>query len=117
MALAEKMSGLPAAGRDHDDAPAPRSAIPAAILLRSRVISATAHPDGIVVVTMEDRDARNMFSDAFVEGVTEAFAHIEQTPAYKVVILTGFDRYFASGGTKEGLVAIQQGKATFVDVK
>jgi len=40
---------------------------------------------------MEDRDARNMFSEALMKGLTEAFAHIEQTPAYKVVILTGYD--------------------------
>ena len=52
-----------------------------------------------------------------IEGVTEAFAHIEQTPAYKVVILTGYDSYFASGGTKESLLAIGQGKARFTDVK
>ena len=66
---------------------------------------------------MEDRDAKNMFSDAFIEGVREVFAHIEQTPAYKVVILTGYDSYFASGGTKESLLAIQAGKARFTDSK
>ncbi|MCU1245945.1 MAG: hypothetical protein JWN02_1855, partial [Acidobacteria bacterium] len=81
------------------------------------VISVTAHPEGIVVVKMEDREARNMFSDAFVEGMAEAFAHIEESPAYKVVILTGYDSYFASGGTKEGLLAIQQGKAKFTDFR
>src|SRR5262249_50340964 len=64
---------------------------------------------------MEDREAKNMFSEALIEGVREAFAHIEKTPAYKVVILTGYDSYFASGGDKEGLLAIQQGKARFTD--
>ncbi|HEU4887433.1 MAG TPA: SDR family NAD(P)-dependent oxidoreductase [Thermoanaerobaculia bacterium] len=85
------------------------------IALQSRVVSATAHPDGIVVIEMADRDAKNMFSVALVEGVAEAFAHIEQTPGYKVVILTGYDSYFASGGTKESLLAIQEGSARFTD--
>ncbi|MCX2765223.1 enoyl-CoA hydratase-related protein, partial [Aquimarina muelleri] len=33
------------------------------------------------------------------------------------VVLTGYDTYFASGGTKESLLAIQQGKAKFTDTK
>src|SRR6185436_1882613 len=85
--------------------------------LRSSAVTVTAHPGGIVVVTMEDRQAKNMFSDALVEGLTEAFAHIEQSPAYNVVVLTGYDTYFASGGTKESLLAIQEGKAKFTDYK
>ena len=80
-------------------------------------MSATAYPEGIVVVKMEDREARNMFSEAFMDGVREAFAHIEQTPEYKVVVLTGYDSYFCSGGTKESLLAIQEGKAKFTDYK
>ncbi|HEX9981683.1 MAG TPA: SDR family NAD(P)-dependent oxidoreductase [Thermoanaerobaculia bacterium] len=87
------------------------------IPLQSSVVTATAHPDGIVVVTMEDRVAKNMFSEALVEGMQEAFANIERMPACKVVILTGFDSYFASGGTKETLLAIHEGKARFTDVK
>src|SRR5207244_9973368 len=82
-----------------------------------KVITATAHSEGIVVVKMEDREAKNMFSEAFIEGITEVFAHINETPAYKVVILTGYDSEFASGGTKEDLLAIQEGKAKFTDFK
>ncbi|HKO55065.1 MAG TPA: SDR family NAD(P)-dependent oxidoreductase, partial [Thermoanaerobaculia bacterium] len=98
-----------------DEAAQPLTA-PAPIALRSTVVTATAHPDGIVVVKMEDREAKNMFSEALVEGIAEAFAHIDQSPAYKVVILTGYDDYFASGGTKESLLAIQEGRARFTDV-
>ncbi len=97
------------------DAIAESVTAPTPIALQSRVVTATAHPDGIVVVTMEDRDAKNMFSEAFVDGVREVFAHIENTPAYKVVVLTGYDSYFASGGTKEALLAIQQGRTKFTD--
>ncbi len=90
---------------------------PTAIALRSTVISATAHPEGVVVVSMQERDAKNMFSEALVSGLKEAFAHIAQTPAYKAVVLTGYDSYFATGGTMETLLAIQQGQAQFTDEK
>jgi acyl transferase domain-containing protein/enoyl-CoA hydratase/carnithine racemase/acyl carrier protein/SAM-dependent methyltransferase/ribosomal protein S18 acetylase RimI-like enzyme len=115
--LQEKIRSLPAALKweRKDEAPEPQVAAPTPIALHSKVVTATAHPDGIVVVKMEDRESKNMFSDALVAGVTEVFAHIEQTPAYKVVILTGYDSYFASGGDKEGLLAIGQGKASFTD--
>ena len=36
--------------------------------LQSKVVTVTAHPDGIVVVKMEDREAKNMFSDALDRG-------------------------------------------------
>ncbi|MCU1348876.1 MAG: hypothetical protein JWO56_1906, partial [Acidobacteria bacterium] len=97
-----------------EEAPASHAA-PVAISLQSNVVTATAYPEGIVVVTMEDREAKNMFSEALLKGVKEAFAQIERTPGYKVVILTGYDSYFASGGTKESLLAIQQGTAKFTD--
>src|SRR5262249_48717817 len=119
--LQEKIRSLPSAAEweQKDEAsespPEPQVVAPTPIALHSKVVTATAHPDGIVVVKMEDREAKNMFSDPLVGGVTEVFAHIERTPVYKVVILTRFDSYFASGGDKEGLLAIGQGKASFTD--
>ena len=38
------------------------------IVLRSPVVSATAHPGGIVVVTMEEREAKNMFSERLIDS-------------------------------------------------
>jgi acyl transferase domain-containing protein/enoyl-CoA hydratase/carnithine racemase/NAD(P)-dependent dehydrogenase (short-subunit alcohol dehydrogenase family)/acyl carrier protein/2-polyprenyl-3-methyl-5-hydroxy-6-metoxy-1,4-benzoquinol methylase len=85
------------------------------VALSSSAVTLTAHPDGVVVIAMQDREAKNLFSDALISGLKEAFAHIEQTPAYKVVVLTGYDNYFASGGTKETLLAIHEGKTQFTD--
>jgi len=115
--LRQKIQAIPAAAAraQTDDTTERVDAAPVLVPLRSNVVTATVHSEGIVVVMMEDRKAKNMFSNALLEGVREAFAHIEQTPAYKVVILTGYDSYFASGGTKESLLAIQQGTAKFTD--
>ena len=110
------MSRLPSAsGWEQDKAPGLLA--PEPIVLQSQVVTATAHPEGVVVVKMEDQQAKNMFSDALMEGILEVFAHVERTAGYKVVILTGYDSYFASGGTKEGLLAIQAGKIKFTDSK
>ncbi|WP_459212978.1 SDR family NAD(P)-dependent oxidoreductase [Aquimarina rhabdastrellae] len=90
---------------------------PVRIELKSEVIKATLHPGGIVMIKMEDREARNMFSDAFMEGMIEAFDHIADSSIYKVVIITGYDSYFISGGTKEMLLDIQEGKIKFTDTE
>lgn len=70
---------------------------------------------GIVLLTMQDKEHRNTFSPALVQGLIEAFNAIEATQHYKVVILTGYDSYFATGGTQEALVALSETKAQFTD--
>ena len=85
--------------------------------LRSGVVSASVFPEGIVLVSLHDRQAKNMFSPELVAGLKEAFALIEQRAVDKVVVLTGYDSYFASGGTRETLLAIQQGQVQFTDEK
>ncbi|MGC2741636.1 MAG: polyketide synthase, partial [Candidatus Angelobacter sp.] len=122
--IKEKIGSMRSADEEARQLEGPESvndgeAVPVAgtIALRSKVVSAVVDQEGIVVVKMEDREARNMFSDALLEGVAEAFRHIEDTPGYKVVILTGYDNYFSSGGTKDNLLAIQGGKAKFTDYK
>ena len=70
---------------------------------------------GIVQITMQDRVHKNTFSNELVLGLAEAFQTVEQNESYKVVILTGYDSYFASGGTQEALLAIYNGQLKFTD--
>ena len=98
------------------DAPASVQA-PVRISLLTEVVSASMHPGGVVVIEMRDVETKNMFSDALMQGLEEAFAHVARSEEYKVVVLTGYDTYFASGGTKESLLAIQQGRAKFTDFR
>lgn len=86
------------------------------IRLKSAVVSATAYSNGVIHIQMHDRDAKNMFSDDVVEGLTEVFKHVSDNKKYKSVVLQGYDNYFSSGGTKEGLLSIQEGKAKFTDI-
>ena len=71
-------------------------------------------PD-IVQMTMQDRLHKNTFSKELTQDLTQSFESIEANSNYKVVILTGYDSYFASGGTQEGLLALHEGKAKFTD--
>jgi polyketide biosynthesis enoyl-CoA hydratase PksI len=71
----------------------------------------------IVQVTMEDRVHKNTFSAGLVDGLIAAFDLIAANQRYKCVILTGYDTYFASGGTREGLLSIYEGKAQFTDTR
>src|SRR5436305_10715163 len=70
---------------------------------------------GIVQVTMQDRVHKNTFSEEFIYGLLQSFQAIKANSYYKVVILTGYENYFASGGTQEGLLAIHEGKTVFTD--
>ncbi len=86
-----------------------------ALTVGNAEITAIAHPGGILEVRMADREAKNMFSPAFTRGMQDVFAHVAQSDAYKVVVLTGYDQYFSSGGTRDTLLAIHDGSARFTD--
>lgn len=70
---------------------------------------------GVVLVTMQDRANKNTFSDTLIRGLTEAFARIGEREDCKAVVLTGYDNYFSSGGTQEGLRDLFEGKFKFTD--
>jgi polyketide biosynthesis enoyl-CoA hydratase PksI len=69
----------------------------------------------IIQITMEDRVHKNTFSHELMHGLVQAFELIKGNPEYKVGIITGYDTYFSSGGTKEALIGIHDGKVKFTD--
>lgn len=71
--------------------------------------------DGVVQITMRDRVHKNTFSNALIMGLREAFSEVAARDACRAVILTGYDNYFCSGGTKEGLIELYEGKQKFTD--
>lgn len=71
---------------------------------------------GIIQITMQDRESKNTFSKELILGLVDAFKEIEKRETAKAVILTGFDTYFASGGTQEALLSIYEGNVKFTDI-
>ncbi|MCF6255540.1 MAG: polyketide synthase [Gammaproteobacteria bacterium] len=70
----------------------------------------------IVQVTMQDRLHKNTFSKELISGLITAFESIGKDKTIKVVILTGYDSYFSSGGTQEELLTLQAGNMKFTDI-
>ncbi|WP_158895611.1 polyketide synthase [Amycolatopsis anabasis] len=71
---------------------------------------------GILLVRMRDEVSRNGFTPGLVGGLAEAFTRAGTDESSRCVVLTGFGNYFATGGTQEDLLAIQEGKAAFTSV-
>jgi acyl transferase domain-containing protein/acyl carrier protein/enoyl-CoA hydratase/carnithine racemase len=85
------------------------------IPLASPVVALELFDDGVLVLRMLERDGRNMFTPALMDGLEEAFATIAELAAARVVVLTGHETFFACGGTAEGLRDLQSGGSRFTD--
>lgn len=79
------------------------------------VVELTEVGEGIIQIRMQDKESKNTFSQALTTGLIEAFSYIEKQTKYKVAILTGYDTYFASGGTQNQLMALTEGDSKFTD--
>ncbi|WKB56125.1 polyketide synthase [Eleftheria terrae] len=84
--------------------------------MSSEVVEVAEVEAGVVQITMQDREHKNTFSRALVAGLMDAFLHVRDTERYRAVVLTGYDTYFCSGGTKEGLLMLHQGQGKFTDM-
>ncbi|XOV79519.1 MAG: polyketide synthase [Aestuariibacter sp.] len=79
------------------------------------VVSVEQAQPGVCLIRMQDRQSKNTFSEALTQGLMEAFAQVQKQSEYKVVVLTGYDNFFASGGTQEDLLHLSEGKGNFSD--
>lgn len=69
----------------------------------------------VALIRMQDKASKNTFSAALTNGLQNAFNDITRNTHYKAVILTGYDSYFASGGTQEDLLSLSGGDGHFSD--
>ncbi len=81
----------------------------------NQAVELTEIEEAIVQIKMQDRQSKNTFSQAIIAGLMSAFQKIKEESKYKAVILTGYDSYFASGGTQEQLIALTEGNSKFTD--
>lgn len=79
------------------------------------VIDLSEVEPGIVRIRMQDRVHKNTFTHELSRELIRAFETVAASESFKVVILTGYDTYFASGGTQEDLLALQEGRGKFSD--
>ncbi|MCH2193540.1 polyketide synthase [Kordia sp.] len=69
----------------------------------------------IIQIKMQDKESKNTFSQALTDELIKAYQYIEKQQKYKAVILTGYDTYFASGGTQNQLMTLSEGNSKFTD--
>jgi polyketide biosynthesis enoyl-CoA hydratase PksI len=70
----------------------------------------------IAVVTLEDRDNRNMFSRGLVTELMAVFRTVAEDPALHAVVVQGYDHLFSAGGTQQELLDIFERKVNFTDL-
>jgi polyketide biosynthesis enoyl-CoA hydratase PksI len=83
----------------------------------NEVVRLTYPEEEIAVIAMEDREQKNMFSSALVDGLLQVFDEIKYRQQTKVVVIHGYDNYFSCGGTKQELLKIFNGSRIFTDLK
>lgn len=71
--------------------------------------------DQIALITIQDRENKNMFSDKVINGLKRRFSEVRQNTSIKVIIVTGYDNIFCMGGTQEQLTGIAEQKISFTD--
>lgn len=71
---------------------------------------------GVALVRLRDEVTKNGFSHAIVAGLVQAFTDIASQTSIRCVVLTGYGPYFATGGLQDDLLAIQEGRASFVSL-
>ncbi|UAA37175.1 enoyl-CoA hydratase/isomerase family protein [Paraneptunicella aestuarii] len=71
--------------------------------------------EGILQLKMQDKVHKNTFTEPMIDGLIQSFETIKNMTQYKVVIFTGYDSYFSSGGTQEALFSLSEGKGKFTD--
>jgi acyl transferase domain-containing protein/enoyl-CoA hydratase/carnithine racemase/acyl carrier protein len=70
----------------------------------------------IAVVQLRDVKNRNMLAPMGIAGLISKFMEIEKNESVKVVVVTGYDKLFCMGGTKEGLEGMTNKEYTYADI-
>ena len=72
--------------------------------------------NSIAIVTMQDREQKNMISESIIKGLVDAFKYISTNKEIKCVVITGYENIFCMGGTQDQLKNISDKKNKFTDV-
>lgn len=83
--------------------------------MTSAVLDVQEAAPGVVQLTMHERQHKNTFSMDLIAALIDAFETIGGDARYRAVVLTGYDSYFCSGGTRESLTMLHEGKGKFSD--
>ncbi|NEC17358.1 polyketide synthase, partial [Streptomyces parvus] len=103
-------------GGDHAPAAPAVEEAPAPVVGGSEEVEFRLLDGGIALLVMSDAGGSNMFTDAMMRGLQDAFARVEADDAVRAVVLTGTETVFSMGATPGGLETLAGGAGRFTDV-
>ncbi len=69
------------------------------------------------LVIMQDREGSNTFTENLVYGLQQAFQELNRNRDIKVIVLTGYDKVFAMGGSQKDLTRLSRQEINFTSFK
>ncbi|PJN27395.1 beta-ketoacyl synthase [Streptomyces sp. CB02613] len=103
-------------GGDHAPAAPAVEEAPAPVVGGGEAVEFRLLDGGIALLVMSDAGGSNMFTDAMMRGLQDAFARVEADDAVRAVVLTGTETVFSMGATPGGLETLAGGAGRFTDV-
>lgn len=81
--------------------------------MNNSVLQVTRPLPEVALLKIEDREAKNCFTDTLMHGLVDTFRQVSKDTSVHAVVMTGYDSYFCSGATRKILERLQAGKADF----
>ena len=82
----------------------------------SGVVRTSRPSDGVVALALEDREHSNLLTAPLVQGLAEGLERAVADPSTRAVVVHGYDSIFCTGGTRDELLGIFEGRVQFDDV-
>lgn len=73
-----------------------------------REVSMTVEQNGVALIRMHDKAGSNMLSENLVAGLIHYCRKAQENKDIKAIVITGSDKIFCMGGTKEQLLRINE---------
>jgi len=84
--------------------------------MKEQVVTLQEIESGIALITLQDKENKNTFTRALTSGLFDAYRAVASESRYLAVIVTGYDSYFSSGGTRQDLLTLQEGQHFFNEI-
>jgi polyketide biosynthesis enoyl-CoA hydratase PksI len=80
------------------------------------IINARLVEEGILLLEVNDIQNKNTFSSELESDLAACLSYVNRSPSIKVVVITGYDSYFLTGGSREELLELNEGRMVFTDI-
>lgn len=72
--------------------------------------------EGVLLLEINDLQNKNSFSREMESDLAACLAYVNKSSSIKVVVITGYGPYFLTGGSREELLELNEGRMVFTDI-